>query len=177
MEPLRRLLGDGAQANGAVDDLQSICSPSVRPAIPLAPSNLTALLRILSRSSHHATLLPPPPSQRLMKMVGEIYSPLIVKNAFAFKKKMTAENVEQLKATTDSFCATLDNSIKSLEMTVSLQKPEKIASMSAAGIAAVELDGRWTPEQAAEYAARRDFRLAQLLASDPRARATARAGG
>ena len=44
----------------------------------------------------------------------------------------------------------------------------------AAGIAAVELDGRWTPEQAAEYAARRDFRLAQLLASDPRARATAR---
>ena len=44
----------------------------------------------------------------------------------------------------------------------------------AAGIAAIELDGRWTPEQAAEYAARRDFRLAQLLASDPRARATAR---
>ena len=71
MEPLRRLLGDGAEANGAVDDLQSICSPSVRPAIPLAPSNRTALLRILSRSSHHATLLPPPPSQRLMKMVGD----------------------------------------------------------------------------------------------------------
>ena len=71
MEPLRRLLGDGAQANGAVDDLQSICSPSVRPAIPLAPFNRTAPLRILSRSSHHATLLPPPPSQRLMKMVGD----------------------------------------------------------------------------------------------------------
>ena len=36
---------------------------------------------------------------------------------------------------------------------------------------------RWTPEQAAEYAARRDFRLAQLLAKDRRAAATARRVG
>ena len=34
--------------------------------------------------------------------------------------------------------------------------------------------GRWTPEQAAEFAARRDFRLAALLAKDRRVLATAR---
>ena len=40
--------------------------------------------------------------------------------------------------------------------------------------AAAASDGRWSPEQAAEYAARRDFRLIQLLSTDRRAFAAAR---
>ena len=35
-------------------------------------------------------------------------------------------------------------------------------------------DGRWSPKEAAEYAAQRDFRLCQLLATDRRAFAVAR---
>ena len=45
---------------------------------------------------------------------------------------------------------------------------------TAAGASPAVLASRWTPEQAAEFAARRDFRLAQLLAKDRRALAAAR---
>ena len=49
--------------------------------------------------------------------------------------------------------------------------PGRVAS---APTAAALGGGRWTPEQAAEFAARRDFRLAALLAKDRRVFATAR---
>ena len=41
-------------------------------------------------------------------------------------------------------------------------------------VAATVTDGRWTPAQAAKYAAQRDFLLCQLLATDRRALAVAR---
>ena len=45
---------------------------------------------------------------------------------------------------------------------------------STADPAAAETGGRGTPAEAAEFAARRDFRLLQLLSEDRRAFATAR---
>lgn len=72
MEPLRRLLGAGPEAHGAIDDLQSMCSPSVRLTLPHRPPAPTrpsaASAEILKPPPPNLLLLPP---QRLMKMVGD----------------------------------------------------------------------------------------------------------
>ena len=47
------------------------------------------------------------PMQTLVMMVSELYGPLIAKKAFAFTKKMTGENLDQLKASTETFTHTL----------------------------------------------------------------------
>ena len=48
------------------------------------------------------------PMQTLMMMVSELYNPLIAKKAFNFSKKMSPENIDQLKASTDGFVHVLE---------------------------------------------------------------------
>ena len=62
----------------------------------------------------------------LMRLVADLYSPLVSTNTFAFKKKMNGEQLESLKTATSSFCSVLEKGIESLELTLSLPKPEDI---------------------------------------------------
>ena len=44
----------------------------------------------------------------LMRLVADLYSPLVSTNTFAFKKKMNGEQLESLKTATSSFCSVLE---------------------------------------------------------------------
>ena len=62
----------------------------------------------------------------LNRLVAELYKPLVDSNTFNFKKKMTSDNMDALKGGVQSFCVTLEAGIESLEMAMTLPKPEKI---------------------------------------------------
>ena len=97
------------------------------------------------------------PMQTLMMMVSQLYQPLVAKKAFGFSKKMTAENLTQLSAQTDAFTMTLEKSIESLDMAMSLPRPEKMVESNPSKIAAAAAD----PAIVAQYASRyRPFSLA-----------------
>lgn len=48
------------------------------------------------------------PMSTLMMMIKELYNPLIMKKSFAFQKKMTADNLDSLVTSTESFCGVLE---------------------------------------------------------------------
>jgi dynein heavy chain len=62
----------------------------------------------------------------LMRLTADLYKPLIDTNTFQFKKKMADDNMDVLQSATQSFCKTLEKGIESLEMSMTLPKPEKI---------------------------------------------------
>ena len=79
--------------------------------------------------------------QTLMRLVSEMFNPLLAVNQFAFKKKMAPEQVESLQSATSSFCVTLGKGIESLEMAMTLPKPENIhVEARPAAIAAAAAD-------------------------------------
>jgi dynein heavy chain len=80
------------------------------------------------------------PMKTLMMIVNELYKPLIKKKAFNFPKKMTAEDIELLSASTESFTVTLEKSLESLDLAMTLPKPEKKVDTKPAAIQAAAAD-------------------------------------
>ena len=69
------------------------------------------------------------PMQTLMMMVSELYNPLIAKKAFNFSKKMSPENIEQLKASTDNFVLVLEK-VRTCRFCRGDGRPELVARAS-----------------------------------------------
>ena len=69
----------------------------------------------------------------LMRLTADLYKPLIDTNTFQFKKKMADDNMDVLQSATQSFCKTLEKGIESLEMSMTLPKPEKHQDREPAG--------------------------------------------
>ena len=60
------------------------------------------------------------------------------------------------------------------ETTVAMRRRSRESRRATPGPSSTGSDGRWTPAQAAGFAAKRDFMLLQLLATDRRAFTVAR---
>ena len=107
--------------SGDVEPLTGRCAYCVRLSDPMAqlPTN------DLENNLNFGTLSGGSPMPTLMTLVSKLYAPLIEQNAFSYTKKMSKENSEMLQASTTAFCTTLEKSIESLEMAMTLPKPEK----------------------------------------------------
>eukprot|EP00327_Prymnesium_parvum_P015479 CAMPEP_0113272674 /NCGR_PEP_ID=MMETSP0008_2-20120614/23450_1 /TAXON_ID=97485 /ORGANISM="Prymnesium parvum" /LENGTH=4484 /DNA_ID=CAMNT_0000122153 /DNA_START=48 /DNA_END=13502 /DNA_ORIENTATION=+ /assembly_acc=CAM_ASM_000153 len=58
----------------------------------------------------------------IMRLVGEVYSPLVAKNTFNFGGKMTAKDRADLVVTNERFCERVAKSIEAMECRVALPK-------------------------------------------------------
>ena len=86
------------------DQLQGKCCYVVRISDPFKELPT----KDLEDSLNFGTLSSGATMQTLMKLVVDLYNPLIANNQFAFRKKMNVEHVEALQSATTSFCTTLE---------------------------------------------------------------------